>query len=375
MLTKKQFFILFLATFLPFFVYFFRPDLMGADGYYFLAGICQMGVEIETPPLFYLVLQGLPCNILVLKALLFCCCFGSVLALASMGRLYSEKHGWKAGLMGFLSPLMVFEFAKFENDAFGYVFLFWAAYFFLRGLAEGNKWKNYSISLLLIFISCGFWYGGLFYLIAFSVSSLFFLCASLGFVFAMGKKLLTELVGLEGVSENEPGIGLAYLFGLNLCFTKAPREIFPLLVIFYLVATVNSKFAILAVPFAVVGFLHFFEWIKWEQVKEIIPYVCFSLAIAWGFSLLLLPPLPHYWQAIDYAVDLNAEVQNDWSFGHWVEWRGGEPLMKGAPVPAIRFGGGIVLTQHPLEFKYFLRPNHCEFLKQFRDINIYRCAQ
>lgn len=379
MLTKKQIGILFVVTLLPFLVYLSRPELTAADGYYFLQGVCKSEYEIKTLPLHYIALSVLPCNIIAIKLFLFALCFLSVVIIACMGTLINEKQGWKAGLLAFLSPLLVFEFAKFENDQFAFPLLFLSAYFLLKSFQSDTRKKqllNQGIAGTLILIACGFWAGGLYYVIVFGLTTLLFFAGSIALLALYGKRLFIELVGLGGVDETLQGVSLFYLFGLILGYLNIPKNIFVPLVFLTFISLVNFKFTILAVPFACLATLQFFLSLP-QRYQNILLYLSVFLAIGWGMNLLIQPPFPHHWEAVNYAVEQadGNVIQNDWSYGYWIEHAGGIPSSRSSPLQQGRHGYGVVLTQKPLNEDFFRNYKSCKHLKQFQDINVFKCNE
>ncbi len=384
-LTKKQFLFLLLITAMPFFVYLARPDLIGADSYYFLQYVCGKQQEIITPPLFYFTLFFIPCNFYAIKLLLFLCCFVCVVFIALMGRLFDKKNGWKAGLLVFLSPLIVTELAKFENDQFAFPFLFASYYFFLKSTTQKNKREkilSQAIAGLLALIACGFWGGGLYVLLLFGLYSILFFFIDWFVIFFFGKRLLSELIGLKGVAETMPLTGINYFFGLLPAFIgwiKAPSVLKFFLLATAMIALVNLKYSILALPFFALCFFFFWNGLN-QKIKQIILQASFILAISWGVLLFFLPPTQTQWQAIDYAIQKSNgnTIQNDWGLGYWIEWHNGKPCCKSSPQP-FNCQKGLFLTDKNLSSQQtrlalgYTNMANCNLLKSFGKLKIFNC--
>ena len=367
---KYQYGFLAVLAAVPFLLYaFLRPDLRGFDSYAFLMQSCGNFAIETTPPIAEFALSFIPCNILAIKFVLFVLFFLSLCGIAHLGSLFHQKKGWLAALFSFLSPSLFFEATKFENDQFAIPILIWAAYFFYRARKTGHRrWDFYSIALVLF--AAGFWYGAVYWLLAFALSSAVFVFPALVSIGVFNRLLFKN--ALPGkVVEALPFNGIAMMAGLSLGFAMLPVEMFPQASVFVLLLVMQVKWAWFIMPFLSVGVMLFYVNPKLEknrvarQVKGILLMSAIFMVVVWGFALQGHPPHSHQWEAVEYAVSQSesGEIYNDWDLGYWVMFKGGTPSQFGGG-DQQPFGAGIVLTRRELQ---------CRKLKTFKELFVYRC--
>ena len=371
----------------PFLLYaFFRTDLRGFDSYAFLLQACgKIGVE-NTPPLAEFALSFVPCNILSIKLLLFLLFFLSLCGIANLGSLFHKEKGWLAALFSLLSPSLFFEATKFENDQFAIPILIWAAYFFYRARKTGHRrWDFYAFAMVLF--AAGFWYGAVYWLLAFALSSAVFVFPAFVAIGVFNNRLL-EMALPGKVVEALPFNGIAMLAGLSFGFAMLPVEMFPQVAVFVILLVMQIKWVWFVMPFLSVGVMLFYVNPKLEtkpaarQLKGILLMSTIFMVVVWGFALQGHPPHSHHWEAIDFALQESEEgfIWNDWSLGYWVLFRGGTPSEYGGGDYDIliqesdgsitegeslqTFGKGIVLTVRKLD---------CPKIRQFNELKVYRC--
>lgn len=391
-LKQSQMIILVLLCSISFIPYFFRADFVEGDSYYFLNHICKK-IEVYSPPITTpaanLLIDFLPCNFFVLKSLLFLSFVLCILAIGWIGILFNEEHGWLAGAFSFLSPILSAEFLKFENDQLGYVFLFWAIYFFYK--AKITKQLKYNLaSLLLIIIGSAFWNGGAYLPIAFALSSLFFIPIAGIILFFFSKDLLwrplahsTEIIfrTIKGenfplVLEQKPLVAVKDWFLLWFGIGTANKTILPQLLFFLIMGILQVKFAVLAIPFLSIGLMNFFvktfeskkNWANSLAVFLVI--LCFFLSILWGVLVFSYWPNPQVWEAIDYGLqaskDLNADFEPQWDIGYLVHWKGQETDSFGSiqDKDFNVFKNTVVLVEYDV---------NCPLLKEIGTYKTYYC--
>jgi len=347
------------VAFLPYFI--LRADLVGADSYYFASAVCGKVQLQDQPPLAMLLFSLMPCSIPLFKLFLFSLMLCAVFGIAQLGNLFS-RNGWLAGLFAFLSPLLVYEFAKFENDAVAFAIVPWILYFFYRGTLE-NKVKYEVAALALAVFAASFWFGAAYYAIAMALSSIVALMVAVPMLVLKGRELIIAVLPNLNVFENMPFIGIIYLFILPMGFATVPMVMIWQFMFFYVLLLINAKFSIHIIPFLAVGFMLVIE--RFPRMITIMAIMSFTMAFVWGTMLLHQPPTPEHWDAIDYAICLDKNVTNSWGLGYWVLWRGGIPSAWGGGHWEQDYSGKVVVVQEELL--------GCEQLNDSNNARVYRC--
>ncbi len=378
----KQFLILAMALAVPFIFYTtLKPNLIGFDSYYFLDFVCNNGnldtQNITTQAIFSII----PCNFALIKALQYFLTLIALIGVVKTGELF-HRNGWLAGLFVFLSPIIFFEFMKFENEVFAFPILVWANYFLIKGVRNHNI-KQKIAGLGLIFIAGAIWEGAVYYLLPYSfltmVAAPFFLTAILVF----REKLFGNLLTNNAVYENMAFIGLIHLgvflfavLGLFLELTIAVPGLFWLAV-----TAMNAKFYFHVVPFLAVGTLllynhpnlnkldEVYEKPIWKTVKTILVITPFILVFVYGYSISFAqPPTQQQTALIERFVEMQQsglESKNDWSYGYLVRFYGGKPTAWGGGVWQQDYNSGIVLTWVDL---------NCERIGKANEMKLYDCG-
>ncbi len=394
----NPFFILFTLLLIPFTAYFYRPDFIGFDPYGFLLLTCNANNVIGATGITYAIFSNLPCNFLALKAILFSLAFISGCFIIKLSQLFAPKQGWRAAYLIFLSSVYVLEFSKLENEAFAFPLLFASAYFFFKGLkvVKGSR-KNHLTAFTLLILAGLIWKGSIFYLIGYLLNLGFLIIALLPFLainftgnFLYWKTLFGHIVGSNLVSENLP-FKFHRHFALNPGLIGAILNpiLAPQTILYFALGTLSSKYWILSLPFLTVGLvivhemlsettkfkskhstfldkiiekaINFFE----ENHVIIFGLVAVFATIAITQTILLGEPDNQDWEAIDYALALDNNIGNSWSYGYWVLWKGGQTESFQSPENQKQFfPGQIAITQ---------TDNNCVTLKRFEDVNVVRC--
>lgn len=368
---------LFVLTAIPFLFYIFKPDIFGSDGYAYLLWICQQSPLQNQGMIAEFIFNVMPCNIIAVKCVLFLLCFVSVLAIANLGKLF-WKNGWFAGVLALLSPAMIFEFFKFENDQFALPLIFWSVYFFYVGLTheqEETRMRSTLISAGLLVIAGLIWEASAFMIFAFALANFFFTFLAVP-VFFMAFPKFDQALGFVHwgkVAENTPLIGLIWLGFLLLGFTglirgnKAGWRFVTPAILLFLVVMLNAKYVLLVVPFLAVGMINAWNTIIPKEFKTMLFAVILFLPFLYGFQSLGMQPTETDWKAIDFALNEAhyEKIQNDWDLGWWVKWHGGETNNFAGPNSQFKEPSGIVLSR--------LEQVDCPLLKAFEHIGVYDC--
>lgn len=390
MLSFKQFSILFFATLIPFLFYFFgKPDIAGFDGYYFMNYVCH-GAQISTPPIALLFFSWLPCDFLIAKIALFLLCFACVVFIALLGELFNQKHGWKAGLVAFLMPILFFTFIELENEQLAYPFLFASTYFFYRN----QKWDKFIAAGLLIFTGLGLWEGAAYMAIAFALSQPFFWLIGIPVLAIWPGPFVSKMMPDNQVNENMMGRIIDTLeFGF-FGFLNPMRQVLPQLLFFFAIAIFNAKFSILVVPFLAPCLVLLIEEPEksmfWKPISKVGAWLgkktplkaknwlsknwkryfwlaVFCSLVSQGITCMnQAMPTQEQVTEVKYVIALgHGQVQNDWSFGHWVAFYGGVTNSHSNCMLQQPWHEGAILTSDWLP--------ECEQRAHFSDANVYWC--
>jgi len=352
-----------------------KPELAGADCYAFLNHICQ-GKELpeNTPAGSILLFSILPCNIIALKLLLFGMLFAGTLIISKMGSLFDRERGWVAGFLVFLAPGWIGESLKLEDDIFGFIFLLAATYFMMRGI-KNNEWKSKTLGFGLILGSLLFWQGGVLYLFGFAFNFLLCGLASLPVIITKAQQLIETISFNFRIQENVPLWGMLMWIWLLVGASSVPAMLVIPFWFFLAIGVINAKFALHVIPFLAVGTTLYY-WKpgrkgekKKNTLRDLFVIYVFIMLIFAGISIAKGAPTEQQMQATEYAVEYAKQTRqplhNDWSFGYWVEYHGGEASAKGGFVEQHYTEKGIVLTTQKL--------HSCNTLKQFGKTFVYEC--
>ncbi len=386
---KNPYLIFFLLVLVPFFVYFLRPDFLANDTYGFLLLVCENNNVVGATGLPFLLFSLLPCNILALKVILFGCCVVSGWFIIKMAILFSPKNGWRACYLLFLSSITILEFCKLEEEAFAFPLLFASCYFFFKGLKTGKR-LPYFLAFGLLVPAGLLWKGAIFYLIGYGLNLGFILLALSPFFLIVFKgndlhwRSLLEIV-VRGwvVKEDLPFKFHAHflltfgLFGAILEPLLMPQALF-----FTALGLASAKFWPLSLPFLAVGLVLLPEkveelrlldelpkrlqgLIKHFGLNTVILIVSLFCVVGLAQSVWLAGPTQNEWSAINFALEIDNNANNDWGLAYFVLWKGGTTSSYQSPNKQQPFlPGQIVITQFD---------NNCSVLKTFGDVNVVQC--
>lgn len=369
--TKKTVFIIFLLCLIPFSIYLFRADFIGADSYYYLYYVCYDKTPdmqpLNAPILSNIIFSLLPCNFFAIKLLLFLLMFTSVIIVWRLGMLFNKDS--RAWLWFFLAPTSIGHFLKPEDDVFAFPLLFLSYYCFYKGKLEGNP-KYFMFAAFLIAFSFLLWKGSGLYLLAFAVSSLYFLIIAIPSALYFLKDIWVGIKPNFEVMENLPLVGFAALNLLLIGYFSVEALLIPTIGFWTVLLLMNSKFVLHLAPLLAVCVDKRFQ--KWNEDRKVI-FVILTICVLFSYSLasLTFTPRPHETQAVDYAISKSYElgyegkVYNDWGYGYYIFFRGGTANDYGWT--SKNFGKGIILTKEE-EFD-------CPILKEFKEIKVYDCSE
>ena len=154
--------ILIALSLLPFLIYLFKPEMIGADTYWYINQACGIMGHKSNDLLFDALNSIMPCNIPLMKlygAALFA---GFVFVFAKIGELYDPEKGWWLGLMACSFSFIITEFFMYQNEPIAYLLFALSLYLVIKHSMK----KNYfflSISILLWLISGLFWKGTIYW--------------------------------------------------------------------------------------------------------------------------------------------------------------------------------------------------------------------
>jgi hypothetical protein len=382
---KKYLALLFVLTALPFLVYSFRTDLIGADGYLYLETVChnanfsgQKNIILQDG-VQNLLFSFIPCNLNIIKSILFALCFGSVFIIAKMGELFDKENGWIAGLAAIVfTNLFISGFFEFENDQFAIPILFAGAYFLLKGKLQ-QVLQPKIIGVALICIAGLIWHGAIFYLLAFGIS--FFpamlLFGSIGLL--VNPLSLVVLLPNITIMENAWISGIAAQKFLLAGFAGLQKNLLPETIVLTIISFLNLKFAILLLPILAIGTMLFLNKLM-QKRNALAPGFLSGIGIAtYGFifaSIFLAVPTSADWKAINSALSYSNKIQNDWDYGYWIAYAGGQPSAWGGGTTNNFTKQGIILSQFEQigckELESF-KSQQGSFLEPAKIIKVWEC--
>ncbi len=333
-MNRKNVLLLFVFCLIPFVFYFFHPLLHYFDSYAFLAGAC--GVDTG------FVIPFVPCNIFLIKILLFFCFFISTLAISVFGEQFIGKvNGWRVGLFAIcFCPLFFREVVKFENDVFGWTLAFIGLAVFSIGVNKNksiNKALIMFLGVLIVFFSTYIWFPTYLMLLALLLTSIYTIVFAILGIIPIFQQIIPRITRITSFSQTKilEEIPLIGMFGVlpflpGLKFT--PKKILLPTIFLFGAGLVQNKFMILSIPFLAIGFTLFFE--KLEKMKWLPHYliICFLCVFVFGFMSLSVSPTQEEMNLVEESVllanDLEVPLYNDWTYGWWITYKGYETNYK-----------------------------------------------
>ncbi len=377
---------LFVTFILPVIGFFFRTGFLGYDSYFFLKEVCGGNPLFahNINPLANLLISALPCNELLLKVILVLFFWASLLTIYAIGSLFGKKEGVLLTLFAGITPIIVNNAFKFENDSFAFPIMFLGVYFFLKYLLKDKKQKtDLLISIGLIGIATLFWGGAIYYLIPFTLAEPLLLIITIPIILIFGPLLLTQVIPRLEIAENHPVKGVInFMFYIAFIMFGSGKKIidlyFPLITIFFiLLGLINPKFMILGIPFYALAILKIYQSATEANKKRILLFAI-TLNIAWGATLFFHTTEPFYpeiigtQEIVDYSKEYRVRIENDWQYGHLILYNNGETDYHSTAIDfnLSNLNDSVVLTRKEVD---------CEILKQYDKpiikpgLKIYKC--
>lgn len=363
---------LFTVFILPVIGFFFRTGFLGYDSYYFLKEVCG-GNPIFTEsinPLANILFTVLPCHDILLKAILVLFFWGSLLAIYSIGSLFGKKEGILLTIFAGITPILLNNSLKFENDSFAFPIMFFGVYFFLKYLINHKQNKiDLITSIGLIGLATLFWGGAIYYIILFTLAEPLLLLITIPILYLFGGLLFDQLIPRLQIAENHPIKGVInFMFYISFIMFGSGKKIidfyFPLItIIFIVVGLINPKFMILGIPFYALAILKIWQSANPGNKKRILLFAL-TLNIAWSAALFFhtTEPLPQELIAsqeiVEYSEETGKLIKNDWGYGHLIIYYGGQTAYH-STFPNIDLNGhepSVILSRKEIE---------CEKIKQY----------
>lgn len=407
-MNRKHLLLILVFSCIPFVFHLLTVVPIGTDSsffYLFSCGNDKIPSTVEIPFLSRIFFELLPCNLFLFKAVSLITLVFSSIIVAKMGELFNKKHGWTAGVLVFLSTAWLHFHVQVEDDLLAYPVLFLANYFFLKGQQEKNNSLKVLAVVLVLFTGIFIWKGALLYLVAYSFFFVFALITLVASLLYIGFGAIKGLVGNRIINENlnvfdlflSPNSGISQLsFGHGLGFLGIylyTRKVW-LFVPFFIAMLINIKWTIHLSPFLGIGLMLlvadannyrikkgivFKEWWANNYFIEIFVGLSLFFTIALSIMLLFQVPNPAQVEALQFAVEQsNGEViSNDWSYGYWVFFFGGNTNTFGGGQPSYTesWPNKILLTENPEG------NNECTLLRKWdksgfygEDIQVYDCG-
>lgn len=292
---SNRFVLLGIITFVCSIGLFLRQSLFALDSYSFKAFVCTgWNAGVQGNPLALYFFELMPCNLLFFKIVMFLSLLISLYFVFLIVRKeFCEKTAWQSiVLLLALSPLLLFEFGKFENELLAYPFIVFSIYCFLN-----SKWFE---SLAGLTASLVFW-GWPYYLVI--------------------------NVWASGVLESRFLGGMLPLFGLvfvlPFVFLSKNKKILFGATISIVLFLFNMKFFIFLMPFLGLGIGYVLDFVKdKQQVKNFLWVLAIILIVSFNVAFFFAQPTfeEHKLslEAVTFAKDNNLELYNDWSVGYLI---------------------------------------------------------
>ena len=367
---KKTLLIIAILSFVPFLFYLTSSGLIDGDSFYYLNSVCNNTQGTASSYLFVYILDFLPCNLFLIKLFYFLLYFVSMIILTKIVELFSKNSEYTPFLVS--ATFLVFEFMKFENDAFGYLLGFLAIYLFFKY----RGWRK-IYSIISLFVAFLFWEGSGYWLILFPVwfiaFSLIYFNRFWWFVFSIESSIIEHTPWL-GFMNYGLILPLIYIGFLN---TKEIK----IKITFILLVLINvfvAKLWVLALPFGLIIACNSIGFLKKEWDYQLKNYVLISGIIFIVFALFFCLNQPFTEKDINLiqrGVDLACEqndcwLENDFSVGHTVRYLGGKTNSYGG-VTAYKYEGIIIDVNSPKN----ILPLNCNILEETRFFRLLDCNQ
>lgn len=282
-----------ILVFLCSFGLFLRPTLFGLDSYAFKANVCQgFTSTLGNNPLALYFFNLMPCSLLFFKLVMFLSLVTSLYFIfLIVKKEFSERIAWQSiFLLLSLSPLLLFEFGKFENELLAYPFIIFGIYCFLN-----SKWFEglAGFTASLVFWGWPYYFG-------------FF-----------GGSVLEQQV-FSGLL---PLFGLVFIF--PFVFFSKNRLVLLGSGFSLFLFLLNMKFFIFFIVFVALGIAQLLKIIEdKQQVRNFLWITSVFLLLGFNIAFLLAQPTLEEHKIVSEAVEIannqDLQIYNDWSIGYLI---------------------------------------------------------
>lgn len=367
---KKLLILIFVLTLVPFILYVNTDSFVDGDSYYYLNAVCNQGENTSSSYIFWFITDILPCNFFVIKIIYWFLYFSSVLVLTEFVSLFSKNYVYTPFLVS--ATFFVFEFMKFENDAFSFLLGFVGLYIYFK-----NKGLSKYYSLVPLAIAFLFWEGAGYWLLAMPIVFILF-------SLLLPNRVFWFLMNIDpSIIEHTPWIGfmnyalIIPLFYIGFLNTKNIK----IKVCFVLLAAINifiSKLWILALPFGLVIAANAIGFLKdnWNlQIKNYIIIAGVIFCLFSSYHILSQPFTEQDVALIKEGVALaceknNCMIENNFSAGHTIIFYGGQTKQKAGTSSFVY--ENIVIDINSTKNK---APNNCEKIRETKYFRLFDCHQ
>ncbi len=307
-MNKQKVILLAVISFFCFLGVFLRQDLFAFDSYATWHFIRTGSSEVIGHWVFAPFVFGFfPDSLLFFKVFMFASFFLSILFLFLLvEHFFEERTAWLSILVLLATtPFMLFEFAKLENNLFAYPLLF--------------------LGILLLFKKK--WY----FFLPFLTSLLFWLWPGyfLNFFYSGALEL-----GLFGALFGRTFLGFLFI----IPFFLIKKKFFIIIgLLFTGFGLWSGHLTFFLIPIILLGIAKTIEILssKGYDTKNII-LPCIILIICFNVALFLSQPTSNDWLLVDSSIklseDTNYPIYNEWSYGHWLNFKGYDTEFKSGGV-------------------------------------------
>lgn len=353
---------------------FVRQVPFGYDSYAFFSYLSGFTPAFGGHDLFFTIIHFFPNSFLFFAVISWLCLLVAVLGLYfGLKQVFSFQTAFLATLICLAAaPILIFDFAQFQNELFAYPFIFWSFYCLMK------KEKNYSwFALAFALMGCFFWLGSLLWIgiVACGLITSFLVVLLLSFPFWYDK-FSWAFGSIQGVAFNTYFWGLIDYFLLFpfifAVFVTDEKRWWIWMGVSLVCAMFSARFVILSIPFIALGVGYACDkWLsRYASAKNIV--LCtILLIICWQIALFMQHPSDSEMAISKQFVEdckISQNCVNDWSVGWWVtSVSGATPYKSGPPDPDYNHltRPFAALTVNTLD---------CNLVEHQGFLNYYRCV-
>lgn len=367
---KKTLILIFVFTLIPFLFYFNSGTFIDGDSYYYLNAVCNNGANTASSHIFWIITDLLPCNFFIIKLIYWFVYFLSVFILTKLVSLFSKNYIYTPLLVS--ATFLCFEFMKFENDAFGFLFGFLGIYLYFKN----TGFRRY-LSLIPLFVAFLFWEGAGYWIIImpwlFLTYSLFFFEKIFWFALYSDIKIIehTPWIGFMNYGLILPLFYIGFLntkeMKIKLCF-----------IALILINVFISKLWILSLPFGLIIAVKSIDFLKekWNmQIKNYVIIAGIVFCLFSSYHVLSQPFTQNDVDLIQEGIILACQnndclIQNDFSAGHTIIFYGGKTNQKSGTTEWKY--EGITIDINSIKQEY---PVYCKKIRETKYFRLLDCNQ